>query len=507
MGMATLLDLLTVVGGMIPIGLAVGFVLSRAEIASSRSIRVRLVLWILALGALYWFGAIVEEAHNAGFVATIFPTLSEAGTPGVFEVGLAGFMAGYVADIMLTSSRRRVISEPSGRESGPLSVEEAGQNNSLQAKGPSNPTPQREVGQVMPENATHGLSEPVQIGIMPAGRINGGVLSKDEKSILSLFLLDKVTNIVERADITKREGYVVEGLSEIKWETPRLRRTFRSLSDKGLLNAELSEKLPVCRSCESPNLQLRRTCPSCRSIKLTKSLLLEHYPCGLVARQDAFINGSDLVCPKCKAKLHMVGSDYRDLSYMFVCQGCGAINRDLLHTLKCAVCDVEVSVDDEGEMPLYSYSLNVEDRSTAVTQIRPVESCSAHYRHLGLEVIEPAHLIGRSGARHLFDLLISGIGEGTLNASGPIAGKTASRRLAVDILASNTAIEVEEIMGEYGKISDQDFDCMILVVPGLSADARRYAAAFRIRVIEGQTIDEALSKSDVFLTQVQGARG
>lgn len=311
-------------------------------------------------------------------------------------------------------------------------------------------------------------------------------LSADERTILELFAFSKAKRIAGRYKAGASEGYAFEGVPELGWSTARVRRALESLQMKALLTAEVSDRILLCKDCRSPNLRLRRLCPVCKSIDLSKHSILEHFTCGMVDKEEAFMKNGSLVCPKCSAKLELLDSDYRNLSYMYACHDCDGLNRELLETMVCNVCGTETEVDDEDELTLCAYLLNEQNKVLAISQIKPIEACAAFFRSLGYAVEAPALVSGKSGARHSFDLLIGR----TLNGVSRLDSRS---EVVVEILFSDKTIEVDELARVYGKLSDLHCDSIIYAVPGLATDARGYASSFRLKVLEGASIQEALA--------------
>ena len=65
------------------------------------------------------------------------------------------------------------------------------------------------------------------------------------------------------------------------------------------------------------------------------------------------------------------------------------------------------------------------------------------------------------------------------------------------MLISGKLINLGEVTGIYGKISDIDTGFILFAVPGLTPNARNYAKANNIRVSEGKSIEEALVNSNI----------
>ncbi|MCW4003559.1 MAG: hypothetical protein NWE95_06575 [Candidatus Bathyarchaeota archaeon] len=327
------------------------------------------------------------------------------------------------------------------------------------------------------------------------------VLRKDEQSMMELFLYGKISEIVPIVDSARPEGYFFDGIPQLDWDTKRSRQALDSLVRKGYLKAELVDKIIVCMACNSANVRIKKLCPECLSLRLRKEGLIEHFTCGTVDRQAAFetVNG-DLACPKCKAKLQLVGSDYRILPPAYACLACNVRSNEPLLVVKCDDCGATAQLDEEPEVLLYKYVSNPDLPMQEVQQIKPVEVCANFFKSLGYTIVAPAFVSGRSGNQHLFDILILGR-VGWIEPYDPTAAKTAIRKdngtTVAQILISSKPIDVEEITRIYGMINDIDCDALIFAIPGVTENARNYASTYNMKISEGKTIEEALANSKI----------
>ena len=326
-------------------------------------------------------------------------------------------------------------------------------------------------------------------------------LRKDEQSIMELFLYGKVTQITPNFNSAQPEGYSFEGMPQLDWDTKRVRQALDSLVRKGFLKAELIDKVITCMACGSANVRVKKLCPECMSLRLRKEGLIEHFSCGAVERQAAFesVNG-DLVCPKCKAKLQLIGSDYRMLPPSYVCLGCNVRSSEPLLVIKCDDCGSTAQLDEEPEVFLYKYTANAELPMQEMQQIKPIEVCTKFFSNLGYTVVAPAYVSGRSETKHLFDILILGR-VGWIEPNNPMVTKSTLRKdngnTVIELLISSKLIELEEITRTYGMINDIDCDSLIFIIPGMTENARNYASAYNMKISEGKTIEEALANSKI----------
>ena len=330
-------------------------------------------------------------------------------------------------------------------------------------------------------------------------------LGADERSVIELFLFNRVEKLQPKVDFNSPEGFSFQKFPGMDWGDLRLMHALDSLVRRGFLRTELFDRLKLCKSCGSAALQLSSGCPECGSVNLTRHQVIEHFVCGLIDKQEAFeAGGGELVCPKCHRALGMVGSDYRNLSPMYVCRECNAMNKDLSQAMKCLTCGTVAPLEEEAERPLHSYELNEERVGLLRRQIKPVEAFTSYFRSRGYTVVSPAVIVGRSGAKHSFDLAIMA----SPRAEAPeAAAPDKSQGTAIEILVSSTPVGVEEMTAVYGKVDDLDCPSMIFVTPGLTDNARSYAASSSLNVFEGKTVEEALAKSGGAASKTLAERG
>lgn len=325
-------------------------------------------------------------------------------------------------------------------------------------------------------------------------------LKKDEQSMMELFLYGKVTQVTAVVNPKVPEGYCFEGAPQVDWETKRSRHVLDSLARKGFVKADLTDQLLVCSTCGSANIRIKKLCPECMSPKLHKEGLIEHFSCGAVQKQTAFECGNgDLVCPKCKGKLQLIGADYRILPPAYTCMNCNARNSEPLLVSKCIDCGATINLDEEPEVFLYKYTANSELSKQKTQQIKPIEVCSQFFKTLGYTVVTPAFVSGKSGTRHLFDMLVLGK-VGWVESQPAVTTSTLRKdngNTVIQMLISSKPSDMEEITRTYGMINDIECDSLIFVIPGMTDNARNYASAYNMKISEGKTIEEALANSKI----------
>ncbi len=324
-------------------------------------------------------------------------------------------------------------------------------------------------------------------------------LRRDERSMLELFLFGKVNQIVPRVDAVGPEGYFFD-VPHLDWDTKHTRQVLDALVRKNFLKAELVDKVIVCKNCNSGKVRVIKTCPECGSLRLRKEGLIEHFSCGAVERQSAFEGSNgDLVCPKCKSKLNLIGSDYRVLPPAYKCLGCNTLNNEPKLNGKCDECDSTVDFEDEPEVLLYKYTANAQMPLKELRNIKPIERCMDFFKSLGYSIVAPAYVSGKSGTQHLFDMLILGRVGWVENQKQKAASdlRNDNGNTAVEVIVSSKPVSLAEITRIYGKISDIESDFLLFAIPGLTANARNYSRAYGMKISEGKDIDEALANSKI----------
>jgi len=444
------------------------------------------LLYQTNLSSIYTFDsfiAIIAQLPVANIVGDSIALTAAVILVGIFEAGLT---IGFVAAVRLTNTKS-TNNDPS-QPIGKMSNQKIG---SAKTNSPAN----SEVSKTASNTVTESLSTSIRAKDATGIAEEQG-LKKDEQSIMELFLYGKISEITPVIDLTKPGGYYLKGLPKIGWDTKRARQILDSLVRKGFLKAELTDKMITCKSCGSANVRLKRACPDCRSLKLSKEGLIEHFSCGAVEKQDAFETKSgDLVCPKCKAKLQLIGSDYRKLPPAYQCLECNTLSSEPLLIAKCRDCETTADMHEETE----TYTINPGLPIKEMQQIKPIEACVNFFKTLGYTIIAPALVSGKSGTQHLFDILILGrVGwleeENTANSTSTHKD---NGNTVVELLISSKPIDTEDITRMYGMINDVDCDAITFIIPSLTESARNYATAYHMKISEGQTIEEALSKSKI----------
>ena len=129
------------------------------------------------------------------------------------------------------------------------------------------------------------------------------------------------------------------------------------LEQRGLLARTFFDRFHTCPKCASTQVNVREECPSCRSSNLREEALIHHFRCALQAPESQFVQGRDLVCPKCSQHLRHYGSDYDKPGQVFVCADCSSVFSNVVVGFVCAACGMHTDGDSMPTRDIYSYRL------------------------------------------------------------------------------------------------------------------------------------------------------
>lgn len=121
-------------------------------------------------------------------------------------------------------------------------------------------------------------------------------------------------------------------------------------SQLGVLKPKFLDRVQVCPKCKSiPSI--RRGCGKCYSANLTCEELIHHFSCAYVGLMK------DFVCPKCRTKSLMVGSDYEIVYGPYKCQDCNWQSVNCEQIGKCLGCNNVFPLKEAEEESLVEYIL------------------------------------------------------------------------------------------------------------------------------------------------------
>ena len=259
-----------------------------------------------------------------------------------------------------------------------------------------------------------------------------------------------------------------------------------SLAGEGILVRKFFDKFLHCPQCGSMNLRPVYCCGKCGSGNIVRGRVLEHLVCKYAGTEEEFFLKGRLVCPKCKQELYTLGTDYRSLGVSYKCRDCGEIFNQPTINWRCLKCSSITVAGKITEVDAYSYSLNEEKRNWLQFELKPRLKLIQFIQGRGYEVRENVRVKGRSGAEHTFDLLATKDDNIVVH------------NIAVGIEISAQPIGLSRVFSLDDKAYDTGFyDKVLIAIPGVTPEARQFAARQRIRVLESADLEAFLAR-DIF---------
>jgi hypothetical protein len=125
----------------------------------------------------------------------------------------------------------------------------------------------------------------------------------------------------------------------------------------GVLRPRLVDWVQLCPKCEGlPTF--RYGCPGCGSAHIATSQLMHHFACAHVAPVVEFDQSDSIVCPKCRAKNLVVGTDFEYLTGVYRCLDCGWSDSDLMQIAQCLNCQFRFPAAEAIERELIEFYVN-----------------------------------------------------------------------------------------------------------------------------------------------------
>ena len=291
-------------------------------------------------------------------------------------------------------------------------------------------------------------------------------------------LLDSETARIEPV-FFPHEGFRYKRAEEtMELDADTTRKLLKELHQVGILKKILFDKTVFCPDCGSPNVSVHFNCPSCGDMDTSKLSLVEDLACGYIGKEDEFKQDGKLICPHCGRQLVKPGVDFRRVGIWYVCNRCGNEFDIPVITYTCRECKRVFSTEEATYEPVYAYELDESVREVALTIRSILGSLMGLLRSRGFMVESPGIVNGRSGQKHVFDLIARG-GSG--------------KSMAVEVYISDKPLPERVVTTTFAKFYDTTFsDAILIAIPRVREEGRRLANLYRIHLIEGMKRDEIL---------------
>src|SRR3990170_4923605 len=308
-------------------------------------------------------------------------------------------------------------------------------------------------------------------------------LDQDRNSqvLLSKFLSGEIKTLEPVYD--SQSGYRYPVIEGILGDASQVDSFLSKLSDSGVLEKTLFDKVIICPKCSSTNISFRYCCPYCKSFNIQKSSLVEHVKCGYMDLEKNFRQGDKYVCPKCHEEMRKIDVDYRKAGVWCTCNNCSKSFDIPVSEHFCRNCNATSTFEESSIKEVYAYTLNENVRGESSSQswflVAPISELLTKE---GLTVKSPAFLKGKSGANHSFDIIAY---KG--NTDVP------QRTIVIDLATSaENAVSEQPVIALFAKIFDVSPEkAYLIAIPKLTENGKKMAELYKIHTIEAGNAKEA----------------
>ncbi len=174
-------------------------------------------------------------------------------------------------------------------------------------------------------------------------------------------------------------GYTYPLLS-LHYQNANTEDMFKIIDDleaKEFVRPRYEDVIHLCSNCYSAFINYREVCSKCGSSDLYMENLIHHFVCAKVAPETDFVQGNQMVCPKCNKLLHHIGVDYDKPSVVYTCNSCGHHSQESVMQAVCFNCKTVQSVDALIEKKINNYELTVLGEEAAIGGLAPEEAREA----------------------------------------------------------------------------------------------------------------------------------
>jgi hypothetical protein len=313
---------------------------------------------------------------------------------------------------------------------------------------------------------------------------NGSLLDDPmARKLVAEMLAGRITSVKPQYDFTTDLGYTyptVEQAANMKGKEAQA--LMESLAARDIVNKSFFDRLIRCPRCQGVNLRPSSHCPKCGSGYVVRGRILEHFACKYIGVEEEFAAKGKYVCPRCRMELRTIGVDYRSQGVLYKCHDCSEVFNVPFIKWRCLKCSSLVTEDEVGEIIVYSYSFDESKRNWLEFELQPKVRFVEFLKQHGYKVAENAKVRGRSGAEHSLDILAT-------RDDGVV-----THTVAIGIEIARDRIGLDRILDFDVKAYDSGIhDKILIVIPELGEDARKFASYQRIKVLEPKDLQILLT--------------
>lgn len=312
--------------------------------------------------------------------------------------------------------------------------------------------------------------------------VSGMVDNEIAIKLIAEMLAGRITNIKPQYDFTTELGFTYPAVEQtLKVKGKEAVAIMESLAAKGVVNKSFFDRFLRCGRCQSVNLRPSTHCPKCSSGHIVRGRILEHFACKYVGVEDEFTAKGRYVCPRCKMEMRTIGADYRSQGVLYKCRDCSEIFTVPFLKWRCLKCSTLANEDEVGEVVIYAYSFDESKRNWLEFELQPKVRFVELLRQHGYKVTENARMKGRSGAEHFMDILAT-------RDDGVV-----THTVAIGIEIARDRIGLDRVLDFDVKAYDSGIhDKILLIIPELGEEARKFASYQRIKVLEPKDLEMVL---------------
>jgi transposase-like protein len=309
----------------------------------------------------------------------------------------------------------------------------------------------------------------------PVTSINGDY---NIQALISKFVNGQITSL--EPAYSPQTGYHYPIVEEILGDKTQVQQFLSKLTELGILEKKIFDKVISCPQCQSKNITFRYCCPFCKSFNIQKSSLIEHIKCGYMDLETKFQQNGTLVCPKCRQELKKLDGDYRKAGVWCACKDCNKSFDIPVAEHFCKNCH-EVSTFEEAVIDdVYAYVLKANITAESSLSWYLSSAVSNLLAKQGLKVEASSVVKGKSGASHNFDIV-------AYNADK-------SKKTVIDIATAETTVSEQPLIALFAKIFDVTPEkAYLIAVPKLNDNAKKMAELYNIQAVEAKNPDEAVA--------------
>ena len=312
--------------------------------------------------------------------------------------------------------------------------------------------------------------------------VSGMVDNEIAIKLIAEMLAGRIANIKPQYDFTTELGFTYPAVEQtLKVKGKEAVAIMESLAAKGVVNKSFFDRFLRCGRCQSVNLRPSTHCPKCSSGHIVRGRILEHFACKYVGVEDEFTAKGKYVCPRCKMEMRTIGADYRSQGVLYKCRDCSEIFTVPFLKWRCLKCSSLANEDEVGEVVIYAYSFDESKRNWLEFELQPKVRFVELLRQHGYKVTENARVKGRSGAEHCMDILAT-------RDDGVV-----THNVAIGIEIARDRIGLDRVLDFDVKAYDSGIhDKILIIIPELGEDARKFASYQRIKVLEPKDMEIVL---------------